>query len=370
MSNNKHHIVKASLGKRSYPIYIGNDLLKNAGTYFLKHVSDRTIIVITDKNVAKHHLQVLTTSLKKSSFNVYQIIIDVGEKQKSISTVEKIYTQLLQWNIGRSSTIVALGGGVVGDLAGFIAATYQRGIGFIQIATTLLAQVDSSVGGKVGINHPLAKNMIGAFYQPQFVLIDTKVLGTLPKRELICGLGEVVKYGIILDKKLFEFIEKNLDNILLKNYKVLSAIIQRCCELKAKIVSQDELETSVRAFLNFGHTIGHSLEQAGKYKALKHGEAIFYGMVAETHIAYQMEMVSSTIKERIEQLILRIPIPSLTTVQLKNIELVNTMKKDKKSKNGTIRMTLPFKIGKVSLPIPVNEKMIHRAIDYVKIYGA
>jgi 3-dehydroquinate synthase len=276
---------------------------------------------------------------------------------------------LLRWNIERNSTIVALGGGVVGDLAGFIAATYQRGIGFIQIPTTLLAQVDSSVGGKVGINHPLAKNMIGAFYQPQFVLADTSVLKTLPKRELICGMGEAVKYGVILDKKFFSFIEQNLNHALLGEHTIVSHIIRRSCELKAYVVSRDEKEQNLRAILNFGHTIGHALEQAGKLSSLKHGEAILYGMIAETNIAFESGMISFADQERLERLIRHIPIPSLSSLRLKNAKLIETMRNDKKVKDGSIRMNLPYKIGKISLPMNVDEQLIDRAIDYVKLFG-
>ncbi len=364
------HIVKVPLGDRSYPVYIGVNLLKDIGKLCVAHSIARTIVIISDDNVAKHYLSLIQSSLKEKKFIVHSIVLPPGEKQKSLSTAEQIYTKLLEWNIERNSTIIALGGGVVGDLSGFIAATYQRGIGFIQIPTTLLAQVDSSVGGKVGINHPLAKNMIGAFYQPQFVLADSSVLKTLPKRELICGMGEVVKYGIILDKKFFAYIEQNLNKTLSRDKKVLSHIIRRCCELKAFIVSKDEKEQNLRAILNFGHTIGHALERAGKFSALKHGEAILYGMVAETKIALDSKMISFGDKERVEQLIQQIPIPSLTSLRLSHKELFETMRKDKKVKDGSIRMTLPFSIGKISLPRGVDDLLIDRAIDYVNLFGA
>lgn len=363
------HIVKVPLGNRSYPIYIGSDLLKNIGSFCVKHKISRTIVLITDENVSRYYLSGVVKSLEQKKFKVHTIVLPPGEKQKSIQSAEKIYTKLLEWNIERSSTIVALGGGVVGDLAGFIAATYQRGIEFIQIPTTLLAQVDSSVGGKVGINHPLAKNMIGAFYHPKFVLADTNVLQTLPKRELICGMGEVVKYGVILDEKFFSFIEKNFSKALSGNKKILSHIIRRSCELKAYVVSRDEKEQNLRAILNFGHTIGHALERAGKFSSLKHGEAVLYGMIAETAIAFVSGMISIADKERLERLIQQVPIPSLSSLRLHKTDLLETMKKDKKVKDSSIRMTLPFTIGKISLPMNVDEKLIVRAIDYVKLYG-
>jgi len=328
------------------------------------------VVIITDQTVASRYLSVVRKSLIAKQYSVHTIILPSGEAQKSLGTAERIYSELLKRNIERSSTIVALGGGVLGDLAGFIAATYQRGIGFVQIPTTLLAQVDSSVGGKVGINHPLAKNMIGAFYQPKFVLADTSVLTTLPKRELISGLGEVVKYGIILDKKFFGYIEQNLEKALARDQHVLARLIRRSCALKAYVVSHDEKEEHLRAILNFGHTIGHALEHAGKYGTLKHGEAILYGMVAEAHIACEMGMLSLQRMQRIEQLVNQLPIPSLTPLRLKSSALMATMKKDKKTKNGILRMPLPHSIGNVSVATTVSEPSVLRAIEYLRVYGS
>lgn len=363
------HTVTVPLGDRTYPIYIGNNLLQNAGKYFIRHHIGRTLIIVTDENVARRYLHPIIKSLKKKNYSVQTIILPPGEKLKSLETAGKIFSQLLLWNIERSATIIALGGGVIGDLAGFVAATYQRGIGFVQIPTTLLAQVDSSVGGKVGINHPLAKNMIGAFYQPAFVLADTSVLRTLPKRELICGMGEVVKYGIIMDRQFFEYVERYLVNALAGDEKILTHIIERSCELKAVVVSKDEKEGHLRAILNFGHTIGHALEHSGHYGFLRHGEAILYGMIAETQIAFELKMISFEQKERIEQMIQRIPIPSLAPLKLKYSKLITAIKKDKKVKDGSIRMTLPLKIGKVSLPMSVAEPFVQQSIEYVKIFG-
>ncbi|MFZ4619866.1 MAG: 3-dehydroquinate synthase [Bacteroidota bacterium] len=363
------HTVRVPLKERSYPIYIGGGLLGSAGSYFLKHNIGKSIVIITDSHVAPKYLPILQHSLERKKYSVRTIILPPGESQKSIASAEKIYTQLLRWNIERSSTIVALGGGVIGDLAGFVAATFQRGVGFVQIPTTLLAQVDSSVGGKVGINHPLAKNMIGAFYQPSFVLADTSVLKTLPKREIICGLGEVIKYGIILDKKFFDSTERSLDKVLSGDRKELTQIVKRSCELKAYVVAKDEKESNLRAILNFGHTIGHALEHAGGYGTLKHGEAVLYGMVAESFIASQKHMIPSDDIERMEQLIRRIPIPSLTPLKLKYPSLRSAMMMDKKVKDGSIRMTLPKKIGSVTLPMVIDEDAIRHAVEYVKVYG-
>jgi 3-dehydroquinate synthase len=363
------HTVTVPLGDRSYPIHIGSGLLRRAGAIFSQHGIGRSVVVITDDHVAERYLSIVASSLKAKKFSVHAIILPSGEQQKRLSTAERIYTELLKHNIERSATIVALGGGVIGDLAGFIAATYQRGIGFVQIPTTLLAQVDSSVGGKVGINHPLAKNMIGAFYQPQFVLADPSVLKTLPKREMISGMGEVAKYGMILDPRFFRYVEQNLDRAFRRDPNVLGEMIRKSCEMKAFVVSSDEKEQHLRAILNFGHTIGHALEHAGKYGALKHGEAVLYGMVAEAHIAYRSGMFSAQEKERLEQFVQRLPLPSLTSLRLKPESLVATMMKDKKTTNGSIRMPLPSSIGSVMLPSAVDRKFILDAIDFVKVYG-
>jgi len=366
----RYHTVTVPLGDRSYPIIIGAGILRHAGTFFTKHGINRTVVIITDENVARRHLATLTKSLRENTFTVHSIIIPSGEQQKRLKSAERIYTELLKKKIDRSAVIVALGGGVIGDLAGFVAATYQRGIGFVQIPTTLLAQVDSSVGGKVGINHPMAKNMIGAFYQPQLVLADPSVLATLPKREMISGMGEVIKYGMIIDPKFFRYVEQFLDRAFARDPKVLAEMIRKCCILKSFVVAADEKEAHLRAILNFGHTIGHALEHAGKYGALRHGEAILYGMVAEAHIAFRNGMLSFREKVRLEQLVHRLPLPSLTPLRLKPAALMTTMMNDKKTLNGTIRMPLTSAIGTVMLPSNVDRQFILDAIDYVKVYGS
>ncbi|MDD8016968.1 MAG: 3-dehydroquinate synthase [Bacteroidota bacterium] len=357
--------VRVPLGNRTYPIYIGSGLLKEAGAYFQRHKISHTVVVISDSTVAKLYHKTLLGSLRSKKFRVFNITIPPGEKQKSFERAEKIFTQLLQWKIERSATIVALGGGVIGDLSGFVAATYQRGIGFVQIPTTLLAQVDSSVGGKVGINHPLAKNMIGAFYQPCFVLADVDLLSTLPQREIVCGLGEIVKYGIILDKKFFEFISQSISDAMSRDRHVLQTMVKRSCELKAYVVSKDERESGLRAKLNFGHTIGHAFEHAGGYSTLKHGEAILYGMIAETQVAYNLKMISSVEKEKIEAVIDSIPLPKLSSIKMNIRSLINTMTLDKKVKDGKIRMVLPQSIGKTTLPLTVEERAIRSSIEYL-----
>jgi 3-dehydroquinate synthase len=362
--------VNVPLKRNPYPIYIGGGLLRRAGSYFRQHGIGTSVVIITDSHVAPKYLAAVRSSLEAKKFIVRSIILPPGEHQKSLAAADAVFTQLLQWNIERSAAIVALGGGVIGDLAGFVAATYQRGIGFVQIPTTLLAQVDSSVGGKVGINHPLAKNMIGAFYQPQFVLADTSVLSTLPKREIICGLGEIVKYGIILDRTFFDYTERFLSKALSGDRNVLSRMVERSCELKSYVVGRDEKESNLRAILNFGHTIGHALEHAGGYGKLKHGEAVLYGMVAETAVAFQRKMISADDVERIEHLIMNIPIPSLAPMKLDFASLKRAMMMDKKVLHGAVRMTLPKKIGSVTLPLNVDDISLRRAVAYIKEYGS
>ena len=361
-------VVKVPLQKRSYPIYIGTDVLRRSGQYFKKHSVAKTVLIITDAHVAPLYHATVRRSLIAAGFEVRSVVIPAGEKQKRLERANAIFTRMLQWKIERKSTVVALGGGVVGDLAGFVAATYQRGVDFIQIPTSLLAQVDSSVGGKVGVNHPLAKNMIGSFYQPKLVIIDIGVLKTLPSRELVCGYGEVIKYGIILDKKFFTYSTNNVHKALSYDPVTLRTIVRRCCQLKAYVVAKDERESNLRAVLNFGHTIGHALEHAGKYSYLKHGEAILYGMIAEAYIARVMKKLPFQQQQTIETAISGIPLPPLSKMRLTASSLLSTMKMDKKVRGGKIHMVLPTSIGKVLLPRTVGERLIARSLQYLRTH--
>ncbi len=368
LKETKLKTITVPLGKRSYPIYIGSGVREVVGKFLSKIPAGKRLrfprqtIIITDTVVARLYLEDVQRSLKASGFSVHVIIIPPGESQKSLHRADAIYAELLRNRIGRKSTIIALGGGVVGDLAGFVAATYQRGVSFVQMPTTLLAQVDSSVGGKVGINHPLGKNMIGAFYQPLCVIADTETLQTLPERERVCGLGEVIKYGIILDEKFFEYVRKNLPDIVAMQPAAIAHVIARCCELKAYVVSRDEKEEHLRAILNFGHTVGHALEHAGHYRSLKHGEAILLGMIAETFLAHQLKMITADNAQRIEDMIAAVPLPRSFGFIFSAKKLIHTMRSDKKSLEGNIRFVLPKKIGRVTLPIPVKEEIIAAAL--------
>jgi 3-dehydroquinate synthase len=340
--------LQVDLGLRSYPIYIGHQILSMVGPLCRERAIPSVVVVITDRIVGKLYLAHVVNSLKHHGFTVHTVTLPTGERQKSLGTANRIFTDLIKNRVGRSSAVAALGGGVIGDLAGFVAATYLRGVCFVQIPTTLLAQTDSSVGGKVGVNHPLAKNMIGAFYQPKCVISDVDVLRTLPAREVICGLGEVIKYSVIADAQLFDFINQHLDDFLQLKPDVLLTIIGRCCEIKAALVSKDEFEKGERIILNYGHTIGHALEAAGEYKVYKHGEAILMGMWAENIIAHRRGFISEDAHQRVQQLLERL-LPLIPPSRVRTKDALSAMMIDKKTINGKVRMVLPKQIGEVGV---------------------
>jgi 3-dehydroquinate synthase len=363
--NKKVSRIQVSLGARSYPIYVGRHLLSGCGKFFTAHHLPRQVVIITDATVGPLYAAPLRQSLTGSGYSVQTIALPPGEREKNFRRTDSVISFLLRHKVERNSVIIALGGGVIGDLAGFVAAIYQRGVCFVQIPTTLLAQVDSSIGGKVGVNHPLGKNMIGAFYQPEFVLTDVETIRTLPRREIICGLGEVIKYGIIMDKDFFKFATSSVSALLLKKSSVLEATVKKCCEMKARIVSHDERESGLRAILNFGHTIGHALEQTGHYRSLKHGEAILLGMIAETFIARELGLIPARYAETIFDGIKSVPLPKNIGFRLSPSVLINAMRVDKKVSNRTIRLVLPRKIGSVGLPQPVDEELLRSSVQFL-----
>ena len=341
-------IVQVPLGNRSYAIKVGGGLLARLGVECAQLKLGQRCAVITDSNVGKRFAQAALKSLTDAGFAPVLISVPAGEKSKRIAVVEKCYDQLAAHRLERKSFIVALGGGVVGDLAGFVAATYLRGIPFVQVPTTLLAQVDSSVGGKTGVNLKAGKNLVGAFYQPQLVLCDLDALKTLPKREYISGLAEVIKYGIIYDAKLFAQLERNLPKLLQRDAATLAAVVARCCEIKADVVGQDETESGLRAILNFGHTIGHAIENSSGYGKFLHGEAIAIGQVAAAKLSQKILGLPTHDVARIEKLFARAGLPvkiKLNLVQRK--KLFAAMKLDKKVSGGEIKFVLAEKIGKV-----------------------
>lgn len=336
--------VKVDLGNRSYPIYIGTDALAQLGEMLKLYKIGERFVVITNTVVDRYYGEKVLASLHAAKLTTGKIVVADGERHKNLRTLERIAGEMLQWGGDRQTVVIALGGGVIGDLAGFAAATFMRGIAFVQAPTTLLAQVDASIGGKVGINHPLGKNMLGAFHQPRLVWIDTATLQTLPPREIICGLAEIIKHALIRDPAYFTFLETNLDKLLQREHHVLSRAIHRSCEIKAAIVAKDERESNQRELLNFGHTVAHALEAATNYRHLRHGEAVLLGMIAEAYLSREAGLLAGDTFTHIENFLNRVPL----NVRLDgiNISLVEqSMAFDKKVKHGQIRMALLRGLG-------------------------
>ncbi len=355
--------VQVSLGNRSYAIKIASGLLKQLGGECARLKFGDRCAIITDTNTGKNFAKPAYDSLAKAGFFPTLITIPAGEKSKSLKCAQYCYDQLAAQRLERKSFIVALGGGVVGDMAGFVAATYLRGIPFVQIPTTLLAQVDSSVGGKTGVNLKAGKNLVGAFFQPRLVLCDLDALKTLPEREFRAGLAEIIKYGIIYDSKLFARLERDLPKILKRDSETLSPIIARCCEIKAEVVSQDETESGLRAILNFGHTIGHGIENSFGYGKFLHGEAISIGQVVAAKLSQKVLGLPKCDVERIENLFQRAGLP--TQIALNSAQrqkLFTAMKLDKKVADGEIKFVLARKIGKVVWGQKVSTALIEEVL--------
>jgi 3-dehydroquinate synthase len=341
--------VRVELAERSYDIEIGSGNLSEAGSLIGRLGRFSRALVITDSNVQETHAVAVAEGLVTAGMEVDLIAIEPGEQSKSIETAAGLWEGLVELGADRKSVVVAVGGGVVGDLAGFIAATYARGIRFVQVPTTLLAQVDSSVGGKVGINLTTAKNMVGAFLQPLAVLIDTETLSTLPEREYVAGLGEVVKYGVILDAELFEYLESRIKPLIARDPDVLEHVIARSCELKADIVRQDEREeTGLRAVLNYGHTFAHALETLTHYKRYLHGEAVAIGMQCAARLAERLGRVEPGLTERQGRLMAALGLP-VALPKLDHEKFLESMMHDKKVEHGRLRLVLPTRLGHVEL---------------------
>ncbi|MBM3837222.1 MAG: 3-dehydroquinate synthase [Verrucomicrobia bacterium] len=359
--------VNVPLGDRSYPILIGPEALSRLAAECSRRNLASRCAVISDRKVARLYGATVQRSLRNAGFDSILIAVPAGETSKQLSTVQHCYDRLAAHRLERGSFIVALGGGVVGDLAGFVAATYLRGIAFVQVPTTLLAQVDSSVGGKVGVNLKAGKNLVGAFYQPRFVLCDLATLDSLPAREFRAGLAEVIKYGIIYDAALFRRLERDLEKILRRDRETLSAVVARCCQIKAEVVSQDETESGLRAILNFGHTIGHAIEAISGYGKHLHGEAISIGQVAAARISAEQFGLPARDAERIRTLFARAGLPteiSLTAARLER--LFNAMKLDKKVRSGEIKFVVVKKIGQASFGHRVPADLIERVLIDLK----
>lgn len=336
--------LKVELASRSYPIHIGRNLISNA-SLILPYLKRKHVAIVTNTTVAPLYLDTLKLALESAQVTVIPIILPDGEAYKNSETLNTIYDVLLQNRCERSTTLIALGGGVIGDLTGYAAATYLRGVPFIQIPTTLLSQVDSSVGGKTGINHPLGKNMIGAFYQPQLVLADIDTLNTLPPREFSAGVAEVIKYGLIRDADFFDWLEINMSGLMQLNEQVLSEAIYRSCQNKADVVAKDEHEQGERALLNLGHTFGHAIENAMGYGVWLHGEAVAAGTMMAADLSHRMGWLDQTQVSRIKHSFEAANLP-VTPPNLGVEKYLNLMGLDKKVENGKIRLILQQAIGK------------------------
>jgi len=362
MTSPAPQIVRVNLSERAYDIVIGSGTLSGVGTFSLSRTRASHAVIITDKNVEARYAHPVGEQLGQAGCQVEVLVVAPGEQSKSINAAGVLWEKLLELGADRKSIVVAVGGGVIGDLGGFVAATYARGIGFIQVPTTLLAQVDSSVGGKVGINLTAAKNMVGAFWQPRGVLIDIAALDTLPEREYRAGLAEVVKYGVIMDADFFEYLEQRVEAINARDHDVLSHIVARCCRLKADVVEQDEREESgLRAILNYGHTFCHGLEAATGYGELLHGEAVAIGMVCAARLAQSLGRVPASFGQRQRELLTALGLP-ITVPEVDHDKLVSIMRRDKKAEHGRLRFVLPSRLGHVELVSDVEEAQARAAL--------
>lgn len=351
--------LKVELGSRSYPILIGDDLLGQADRW-AQHVPARDILVVSNVTVAPLYLERLTASLQPR--RVVEVVLPDGEAHKTLANVARILDVLVANRFARDATVVALGGGVVGDMAGFAAACYQRGVSYVQVPTTLLSQVDSSVGGKTGVNHPGGKNLIGAFHQPILVLADTRTLKSLPPRELRAGLAEVIKYGLICDPAFFEWLEGHMDALLASDPAALAHVIQRSCAIKAEIVGRDEREQGDRALLNLGHTFGHAIESATGYTQWLHGEAIGAGLLIAAAMSRECGLLSTDDVARVRNLVARTGLPTHIDSVSPQAALEH-MRIDKKVQRGRIRLILMRKIGDAFITADYPEAALERTLN-------
>ncbi len=352
--------VTVQLQERSYPIYIEAGLLTQPG-FFSEYIKGPLAVIVTNPTVAPHYLQNAIDACGDCRVEIIEV--DDGERYKSLESFEMIMTRLLQMNAARDTTLIALGGGVIGDLCGFVAATYQRGVPFIQVPTTLLSQVDSSVGGKTAVNHPLGKNMIGAFYQPQAVFIDTSSLATLPDREFAAGMAEVIKYGIIYDSAFFQWLEGATQALLAKEPEAIAYTIRRCCEIKAEVVAKDEREGGLRAILNLGHTFGHAIEAEQGYGNWLHGEAVAAGMVLACLSAEQLGWLGSSDTARVCRLLASFSLPVSGPENMTKDDYIRHMVHDKKVAQGQMRFVIPEAIGKAVVTGKVDDAILSAVLS-------
>lgn len=361
-------IIPVKLPHTSYDVIIEPNHLSALGTYVKSLQIGKKILIVSSLDIFNYYGEIISQSLTDAGFEVDHHLIPVGETYKTLDTVANIYDTALKNRLERSSTMIALGGGVIGDMTGFAAATWLRGVNFIQIPTSLLAMVDASIGGKTGVNHPQGKNLIGAFYQPKLVFIDPLVLKTLPEREFKAGMAEVIKYGVIWDENLFSDLEKmpSLDQLNDFSAEQLSNIITRSCQSKVDVVSQDEKEAGLRAILNYGHTIGHAIESLTGYSQINHGEAVAIGMVAVGKIATLLELWTAEDEKRQFALIKKTGLPTTIPSKIETDDIITMLQTDKKVKAGSVRFILPKRIGEVFISEPIAESIVRKAIDAAK----
>lgn len=354
--------INVNLGDRSYPISIGAELFTNPALFTSVISATRRVVVISNDTVAPLYAEQVMGTLRSLACEVALLVLPDGEQYKTLDTFNQIMTYLLEGNYGRDTVVVALGGGVIGDVVGFAAASFQRGVDFIQVPTTLLSQVDSSVGGKTAVNHPLGKNMVGAFYQPKAVIIDNDCLTTLPAREFAAGMAEVIKYGIIADREFFEWLEQNAAKLQALDGDALNYAISRCCQIKADVVAADEKESGVRALLNLGHTFGHAIEAEMGYGNWLHGEAVAAGTVQAARCAQIMGLIDIHDVERIIRLLKQYHLPVQGPVDMDFDAYLKHMMRDKKVLSGQLRLILPTAIGCAKVIAGVPEATLRRAI--------
>jgi 3-dehydroquinate synthase len=336
--------IKIGLGARSYSVFIGTEILNGLPRLMDGVIEADRVAIVTDSLIGGLYLESLKWGLREAGIESCEIIISAGEEHKDLATIETIFDNLIAQDWDRWSPLIALGGGIVGDITGFAAASFMRGIPYIQVPTTLLAMVDSSVGGKTGVNHPRGKNLIGAFYQPRLVAADVGTLKSLPPVEIVAAMAEVIKYGMIGDAELFDYLETHLEKVLEADKTALMHVIARCCEIKAAIVEEDEREAGIRAILNFGHTIGHAIEQAGEYRTFRHGEAVALGMIAATELSHRLGYCKGDVPERLKTILHRAGLPE--RVKLSPADILKAVKIDKKRTGTQINFIFVDSIGK------------------------
>lgn len=352
--------MQVDLGDRSYPIYIGENLLSDK-ELLLKHIRGNQVLVVTNETVAPLYLDRVLNHL--SAMKTSHLVLPDGEQHKNLQTLSSIYDKLLNDKHNRTTTLIALGGGVVGDMTGYAAASYQRGVDFIQLPTTLLSQVDSSVGGKTGVNHPLGKNMIGAFHQPRCVLADCSTLNTLSSRELSAGIAEVIKYGLIADADFFVWLENNIDKLLAKDMAALTYAIEVSCKTKADIVAKDEREGGIRAILNLGHTFGHAIETAQGYGSWLHGEAVAVGMKMAAEFSQRLGWLDSSVVDRLTCLLKQFKLPVEPPEGMSVGQFMSLMSVDKKVLDGRLRLVLLKQLGEAVVSSDFNNKVLESFLD-------